>query len=212
MVDSVLCSVSDVFSHGAWLDIESMEDPELKDLATALPSIAMQGKAPATVKKYSGAFARWRRWASSRQGVSILPAKPIYVALYLSYLAQSARTCAPLEEAVNALSWVHRMATVEDITCHPLVVQVLAGTKRMLAHKTSKKEPITTDNLLALVDRFGTKDASLADIRALTFCLLGFAGFLRYDELHVGDVTIHDDYMELFIESSKTDQWRGSSI
>ena len=50
MVDSVLCSVSDVFSHGAWLDIESMEDPELKDLATALPSIVMQGKAPATVK------------------------------------------------------------------------------------------------------------------------------------------------------------------
>ena len=104
------------------------------------------------------------------------------------------------------------MATVEDVTCHPLVAQVLAGTKRILAHKTTKKEPITTDNLLALVDRFGTKDASLADIRALTFCLLGFAGFLRYDELHVGDVTIHDDYMELFIESSKTDQWRGSSI
>ena len=109
----------------------------------------MQGKAPATVKKHSGAFARWKRWASSHQGVSILPAKPIYVALYLSYLAQGARTCAPLEEAVNALSRIHHMATVEDITCHPLVVQVLAGTKRILAHKTSKKEPITTDNLIS---------------------------------------------------------------
>ena len=83
-----------------------MEDPELKDLATALPSIVMQGKAPATVRKYSGAFARWKRWASSRQGVPVLPAKPIYVALYLSYLAQGAGTCAPLEEVVNALSWV----------------------------------------------------------------------------------------------------------
>ena len=86
-----------------------MEDPELKDLATALPSIVMQGKAPATVRKYSGAFARWKRWASSRQGVPVLPAKPIYVALYLSYLAQGAGTCAPLEEVVNALSWVHHI-------------------------------------------------------------------------------------------------------
>ena len=106
------------------------------------------------------------------------------------------------------------MATVEDITCHPLVVRVLTGTKRILAHKTFWKEPIITDSLLSLVDRFGTKDASLADVRALTFCLLGFAGFLRYDELsrlHAGDVTIRDDYMELFIESSKTDQWRGGN-
>ena len=74
-------SFSDVFSHGAWLDIESIEDPELKDLATLLPSIVMQGKAPATIRKYSGAFGRWKRWASRREGVPTLPAKPIHVAL-----------------------------------------------------------------------------------------------------------------------------------
>ena len=60
----------------------------------------------------------------------------MHVALYLSYLSQVAKTPAPLEEAVNALSWVHRMATVEDITVHP---QVLTGTRRLLAHKTTKK-------------------------------------------------------------------------
>ena len=109
---------TDVFSHGAWLDLQTVEDPSLKELAIFLPRIVMQGKAPATVKKYSGAFGRWKKWASARQEV---PAKPIHVALYLSYLAQSAKTPAPLEEAVNALSWVHKMATVEDITTHPLV-------------------------------------------------------------------------------------------
>jgi hypothetical protein len=57
----------------------------------------------------------------------------------LAYLAQAAKTSAPLEEAINALSWVHKMATVEDITSHPLVVQVLAGAKRMLSHRTTKK-------------------------------------------------------------------------
>lgn len=74
------------------------------------------------------------------------------------------------------------MATVEDITAHPLVVQVLAGAKRMLAHKTTKKEPLQLDQLQMLVNRFGAREASLVDVRALT-SLLGFAGFLHYDEL-----------------------------
>ena len=130
---------TDVFSHGAWLDLQTIDDPSLKELATFLPRIVMQGKALSTVKKYAGAFSRWKKWASSRQEVPMLPARPIHVALYLSYLAQSAKTPAPLEEAVNALSWVHRMATVEDITTHPLVVQVLAGTKRILAHMQDNK-------------------------------------------------------------------------
>jgi integrase len=203
--------IADVFAHGAWVDLESVEDPSLKDLAATLPSIALHGKAPATIKKYSGAFGRWKKWAASRREVTSLPAKPIHVALYLSYLAQSARTAAPLEEAVNALSWVHRMATVEDITDHPIVVQVLAGAKRLLAHKTTKKEPITTEHLTLLLQRFGSRDASLADVRALTVCLLGFAAFLRFDELSnlkLCDIAIYGEHMELFIESSKTDQLR----
>ena len=173
--------------------------------------MVMQGKAPATVKKYAGAFSRWKRWVSSRQEVRVLPARPINVALYLTYLAQTAKTPAPLEEAINALYWVHKMATVEDITAHPLVVQFLAGAKRVLAHKTTKKEPLQPDQLQMLVNRFGARDASLADVRALTFCLLGFAGFLRYDELSklkLCDITTYGDHMELFIESSKTDQLR----
>lgn len=133
------CFVADVFAHGAWVDLKSVEDPSLKDLAATLPSLVLHGKAPATIKKYSGAFGRWKKWAASRQEIPTLPAKPIHVALYLSYLAQSARTAAPLEEAVNALSWVHRMATVEDIMDHPIVVQVLAVAKRLLAHRTAKK-------------------------------------------------------------------------
>ena len=169
-----------MFSQGAWLDLQSIKDPECKDLASALPSLVIQGKAPSTIKKYSGAYSRWKRWATSHHEVSALPAKPMHVALYLSYLAQVAKTPAPLEEAVNALSWVHRMATVEDITAHPPVQQVLAGGRRLLAHKPTKKEPITVEHWETMVEKFGSEEASLSDIRALTFCLLGFAGFLRF--------------------------------
>ena len=36
-----------------------------------------------TAKKCAGAFLRWKKWAVNRQGVKPIPAKPIFVALYL---------------------------------------------------------------------------------------------------------------------------------
>ena len=176
--------IVDVFSHGSWSELTDVTDPELKELAGALPLLALQGRAPTTVKKYSGAFCRWRRWASAKPEIATsLPPKPIHIALYLSFLVQRSNTSAPIQEAVSALSWVNQVATVEDTTSHPLVQQVLAGAKRKLAHKTIKKEPITPEILAKLVDKFGQPGASLSDVRTLTMCLMGYAGFFRYDEL-----------------------------
>ena len=143
------------------------------------------------------------------------PAKPIHVALYLSYLIQKANTPSPVEEAVNALSWAHNLACVEDPTRHPLVKQVLEGAKRMLAHKVNKKEPITPEILRSLVDRYATEQATLADIRTLTICLLGFVGFFRYNELaniRECDLQFFEDHLEIFVESSKTDQYRDGAV
>ena len=112
---------------------------------------------------------------------------------------------------MNALSWAHQLAVVEDPTDHPLVKQVLAGAKRMLAHKTCKKEPITPDILQKLYDMFVTRDADLSIIRTMAICLLGFAGFFRFSELATlkeCDITIYESHIEVFVESSKTDQFR----
>ena len=59
---------------------------KLKELAECLPSIVLQGKAPSTVKKYAGAFNRWKRWATAKSEVAVFPAKPFQVALYMSFL------------------------------------------------------------------------------------------------------------------------------
>ena len=171
----------------------------------------LQSKAPATVKKYSGAFSRWKRWAVTKPNIDVFPAKPFQVALYLSYLVKTAKTSAPIEEAVNSLSWAHTLAVVEDPTDHPLVKQVVAGAKRILAHKTCKKEPITAEILHKLYDRFVPKEAELPIIRTMTICLLGYAGFFRFNELaslKESDVKFYEDHVEVFVESSKTDQYR----
>ena len=92
-----------------------------------------------------------------------------------------------------------------------MVKEARAGAKRILAQPTTKKEPITPEILETLVDRFGGADASLSDIRTLTMCLVGFVGFFRFSELaqlKESDVVIYPEHMELFVEASKTDQFR----
>ena len=121
-------------------------------LASSLPDVALRGRAPATVRQYSGAFCRWKKWASAK-GVDSFPASPFFVSLYLNYLIQKSSTVAPVEQAVHALSWVHSIAVVDDPTQHPLVGHVVAGAKRILARPTCKKEPITPDILQRLVSR-----------------------------------------------------------
>ena len=53
--------------------------------------------------------------------------------------------------------------------------------------------------------------ASLYNIRSVVICLLAFAAFLRFDELAKlvrSDVKIENGMLMLFIQSSKTDQYR----
>ena len=95
----------DVFSQVAWKDLRELQDPELQELAAVLPNLALQSREPATVKKYSGAFSHWRKWAAAKSEIgTTLPPKPIHIALYLSFLAQCSKSSAPLTEAVCALS------------------------------------------------------------------------------------------------------------
>ena len=205
----------DIFMQPIWQDLAAVDNPELSALAEFLPVVVLRGRAPSTVRKYSGAFLRWKKWAKAKQvGIQILPAKPLHVALYLAFLIQKSSTSAPVEEAINSLSWAHQLACVEDPTKCSLVKQVAAGAKRILAHRTCKKEPITPHILEKLVNAFAGEKASFSDVRIVAICLIGFVGFLRFNEiahLRESDVHIFHDHAELFIEASKTDQYRDGS-
>ena len=109
------------------------------------------------------------------------------------------------------MSLAYQLACVEDPTQCPLVKQVLDGAKRILTHRTQKKEPITPAILEQLVSKFAGKEASLLDVCIVTIHLIGFAGFLRFNKIanpKESDVQVFDEHIELFIESSKTDQYR----
>ena len=88
---------------------------------------------------------------------------------------------------------------------------IRAGAQRLLAHHTSKKEPITVFQLEQLAAYKEDSMDSSCNIRSVVICLLAFAAFLRFDELAKlvpFDIKIKNDMLKLFFQSSKTDQYR----
>ena len=106
-------------------------------------------------------------------------------------------------------------AGLTSIIAYPFVRATLEGLQRTLAKLVVKKEPMTVEMLEAIVQDTD-KSSHLADLRLATACLLGFSGFLQFDELmHLRpcDIMIEMDVMTLKIACSKTDQLRlGDSV
>ena len=208
MLCFVLVSI-EVLTQGAWTELGELEDPELRGLARRLPETIVHSRADSTVKKYLGAFRRWKVWASQHNMPS-LPAKDSQVALYLQSLGEKSQSKSAVEEACNAIAWVHSTAGLPTPTTSPFVKTTLEGMQRLLAKPTVKKAPITPAMLEDMVED-AKKSRSLADLRLTTACLLAYAGFLRFNELvniRPCDITIHKEKMVLYIPRSKTDQLR----
>ena len=202
-------------SLGVWQTLSGLQDPELKRLADSLSDTVLHSRADSTVTKYLYAFQRWREWAGPRREAAVFPVQEVHFALYLQHLGETVQSKSAVEEAVNAVGWVHQLAGHPPIVASPFVRATLAGLQRKLAKPKVPKEPITTDVLVALVHSLGSTP-SLADIRLAASCLLAFAAFLRYDELaklRCCDIRFTAQSMSVHITSSKTDQYRqGSSV
>ena len=198
-----------MFDKGVWPVLKELEDPELLRLVKKLPSTVLQSRASSSAKKYTGAFKRWKSWAEEHN-LTVFPASEHCVALYLQHLGEKLKSKSAVEDAINALNWVHSLAGVQSPTHSPLVKATAEGLRRALARPVQKKTPMSVGILSEIV-----KDAEshpcLSNIRLAAVCLLAFSGFLRFDELiqlRPSDITITDEMMAVKIRRSKTDQLR----
>ena len=83
----------------------------------------------------------------------------------------------------------------------------------MCGKPTIKKEPITTMDLRSMVENY-CKTETLYNCGTIALCIVGSVGFLRFDEisrLKCYDILTSEEHMFIFIESSKTDQYRDGS-
>ena len=195
-----------------WAELNDVKAHSLRCLAEKLPEIVLGSRADSTTLTYLNGFKRWRVWANRFPEVIVLPATPVYVSLYLLCILQASTSPAPVQNAFYSIHWAHDIAGFDSPTNHTLPQKVLESAKRRLSHVTSKKLPMTLEILQKL---FQSLDGSLVDTRFMAMALLAFAGFLRFHELanlKLKDLALHDTHFELFIESSKTDQYREGAI
>ena len=177
-----------------------------------LPQLLKGSRADSTSASYNRGFLRWKRWLLSNGlgGKDALPAKAFHVALYLASIIQTANTLSPLINAFYSVKWAHNLLDLPSPTDSNMVINILEAGKRKLARPVLKKEVVTPDLLHKIYSSLFTS-GNIKNQRIICACLLAYSGFFRSEELlklRRCDIVIHDLYMSVFIESSKTDQYR----
>ena len=81
-----------------------------------------------------------------------------------------------------ALKWLHSFVPINgpnplDGACAKNVIE---SAKRAKGNPTVKKEPISTDLIKKIIDKFAAKGALLKNLRIAALCTLGFAGFFPF--------------------------------
>ena len=103
----------------------TLQNPELRRLASSLPTRALQFKAPRTIDQYSRSFQKFRVWTSSFPEITPLPTRPLDVALYLEHRIESDTSSSVLHSASCGISWANKLYGFPDPCQDPLVRNIL---------------------------------------------------------------------------------------
>ena len=131
-------------------------------------------------------------------------------ALYLQHLGETSASQSAVSTAIDAVSWVQRLAGDVPVSEDGTITAIKDSWKRQKAQPRKKKEPITPKMLREMAGSLGTPP-SLSELRLASICLLAFAAFLRIGEVQAircCDVKFTEEGMEIYISKSKTDQYR----
>ena len=143
-----------------------------------LVHILLESSAANTAHKYSNRWQRWRTWtwAQCKLCVTVLPAVPLQVALYLTELVERAvlegHPAFVIESASYSIRCGHSLTGMESPTIHPLVKGVVEGARRNLARPVQPKQPLTHDSIADVTLSLNSASASLSDISFLFILLV----------------------------------------
>lgn len=169
----------------------------------------VNSKSDSTVRKYYSYFIKWENYIKSKGGNSV-PASPILISMYLTELIDKKCSYAVVSSTVYGIKWAHSLRNLPDPTDNNFVKNLIETSKRLYSKPVDKKEPVSAEVLIELCKKYATSD-DIFVIRDLCMILIGYAAFLRYDEirnLRCNDISFHENYFSLKINKSKTDQYR----
>jgi len=193
----------------------------VKAASAALPAVhaelveqareyARAGKAPNTRRAYATGWKLFEAWCV-RVSLKPLPAAPETVALFLTELASGGAKPSTIALRLAAIVARHRDAGHAFDGRHKAVGEVMAGIRRTHGTAATKKTPILSADLRAMLE---TLPNSLAGARDRALLLIGFGAALRRSELaalDVDDLSITEQGLVVRLRRSKTDQ-EGSGV
>ena len=176
---------------------------------------ARASRAPNTMRAYRFAWRAFAKWCEA-EGRLALPADPLTVADYLAFAAQAqkdskahkdseAHKPSTLAVHLAAIRAAHKAAGHPDPTADERVAATMRGIRREHGKPPVQREPLSLNDLRALVRACGD---DLAGLRDKALLLVGFAGALRRSEIVALDVE-HvrlNGVLRITIARSKTDQ------
>lgn len=178
-------------------------------LSSKMAEFIVKSKSDNTNAKYFHYFKKWETFISSMGG-SAIPASPVHVALYLTDLIDKKHSYSVISSTLYSIKWAHSLKNLADPTNNSFVTNLLESAKRAQTKHINKKEPVTLDMLKTLCLKYSDSQ-DVVVVRDLCMILLGFAAFLRFDELsniRCKDLSFHNEHFSLLIRKSKTDQYR----
>ena len=109
---------------------------------------------------------------------------------------------------------------VPNPTEDPRVAKVRRNALRVLGMApVNRKEPLAVGTVLALAAKWSYFGAPLWKLTLAAFCMVAYAGFLRYSDgaiILVKDLKFHKcdemEYIAIFISKCKKDQFREGSV
>lgn len=180
----------------------------LRALTLAAGGFIQASKAANTVRSYRSDWSDFTGWCAA-QHLTVLPAEPMTVALYLTDLAGSGMAAATIQRRISSISQAHQAAGYRPSPTSDFGVrQVMRGIRRSLGTAPrNRKAPIATGELRRLVATCPAE--TLAGRRDRALLLIGDLGAFRRSELvalDADDVIETDAGLRILVRRSKTDQ------
>ena len=188
------------------MEIAPAAATDLIRLANETRAFLSAAKAENTLRAYRADWEHFQAWCR-RHALPWLPATPETVALYITDLAASHKP-ATLRRRLTVISRAHQTAGHPSPASmqEPLVSETLKGIRRTLGTAQDGKRPLSTGDVLAMVDALPD---TLQGVRDRALLLVGFAGGFRRSELaglQIADVAVENDGLAIVLRRSKTDQ------
>jgi len=136
------------------------------------------------VKKYIKEINNFLLWCRARKAFLQLPISSSIIALYLFGLDQQLRSPASMVLVNTALKCFHSFVPhdgpnpLDNACCKSLI----ECAKRTRSNPVYKKKPVDPTIIRSIIDRHGSDEASVKDLRIAAIFSLGFGGFFRFNE------------------------------